>query len=277
MNKMNCFGDDGGEINNRIINNSEVIASLRPIDDIMFECLMKNSAVCEEILRIILDDKELSVIEVVSQNSIKNLRGRSVRLDALCRLGDGRLCNVEVQRANNDDHQRRVRYNASVATANIVSPGEKFEQVPEMIVIYISEFDMFSFGRVIYHVERFITEEMKQVDNGLHEIYVTAGHSDSSVLGELMRCFTRTDLQKYQSAFPALASEFTNIKNDREEVSYMNKVLEEMYQQRDRQRDRQNKCEIARRLIAQGASTEMVINALQITEEELQQMLKEGE
>ena len=48
----------------------------------------------------------------------------------------------------------------------------------------------------------------------------------------------------------------------------MNKVLEE--------RDRQNKCEIARRLIAQGASTEMVINALQITEEELQQMLEES-
>ena len=57
----------------------------------------------------------------------------------------------------------------------------------------------------------------------------------------------------------------------------MNKVLEERDRLRDRQRDRQNKCGIARRLIAQGASTEMVINALQITEEELQQMLKEGE
>ena len=64
-------------------------------------------------------------------------------LDSLCETADGREFNVEVQKANDDDHVRRVRYNTSCITANITDPGVKFEKVPDVIGIYISKFDMF--------------------------------------------------------------------------------------------------------------------------------------
>ena len=48
----------------------------------------------------------MRVIECVPQASIKNLNGKSVVLDVLCRDNDGKYCNVEVQKADDDDHQK---------------------------------------------------------------------------------------------------------------------------------------------------------------------------
>lgn len=79
----------------------------------MFQQLAESEKVCQEILRVILEDNNLIVQEVTSQASIGNIFGRSVRLDALCTLGDGTICNIEVQKENIDDDLKRTRYNAS--------------------------------------------------------------------------------------------------------------------------------------------------------------------
>lgn len=49
------------------------------------------------------------VISSIPQHDERNIFGRSVRLDVLCILGDGRKCNIEVQRSDKDDHLRRSR------------------------------------------------------------------------------------------------------------------------------------------------------------------------
>ena len=67
----------------------------------MFRKLCENIAFVEEILRVILEDDKITVVEVIPQDSIQNLRGRSVILDAYCKLGNGSYCNVEVQRSDN--------------------------------------------------------------------------------------------------------------------------------------------------------------------------------
>ncbi len=86
------------------------VKDFRLIDDVFFEVFAEDKAACEEILRTILEDDGLTVIDVVVQSSERNLYGRSVRLDALCTLGNGEKANIEVQRADNDDHFRRVRF-----------------------------------------------------------------------------------------------------------------------------------------------------------------------
>ena len=85
------------------------VRDFRPIDDAFFEVLADDTGFCQEMLRILLDDEELIVEEVIVQSSERNIYGRSVRLDALCTFEDGKKCNVEVQRSDDDDHLRRVR------------------------------------------------------------------------------------------------------------------------------------------------------------------------
>lgn len=79
------------------------VKDYRPIDDIFFEALASEPGVCQEMLRTIMEDDRLIVVDVIVQSSERNIYGRSVRLDALCTLGDGTLCNIEVQKSDDDN------------------------------------------------------------------------------------------------------------------------------------------------------------------------------
>ena len=70
-------------------------------------------------------------------------------LDALCELSDGRLVDVEVQRADKGDLQRRARYYASLVTADRTRPGTPFGDVPDVCVVLVCEFDPLRAGRCI--------------------------------------------------------------------------------------------------------------------------------
>lgn len=202
----------------------EHIQELRPIDDVFFEVLVRKESVCNELLQTILEDHKLVVLEVIPQNSIRNLQGRSVRLDCLCRLGDGRFCNVEVQRADDDDHLRRARYNAACITANVTNPGEKFRNVPDVIVVYISEHDFLKLGKPIYHVCNAIRETGDIIDDGLSEIFVNTEIDDGSDIAALMRCFQ--EKEPSNPRFPAIKQEVFEIKHTEGGISTMCEVME---------------------------------------------------
>lgn len=65
-----------------------------------FEKVMEDKDVCEEVIRIIMEDPGFSIKEVKPQESVHNLQGRSVRRDALCERSDGSYINIELQRAD---------------------------------------------------------------------------------------------------------------------------------------------------------------------------------
>ena len=148
----------------------EKVRDFRPIDDAFFETLADDIAFCQEILRVILSDKKLVVEDVIVQNSKRNLYGRSVRLDALCTLGNGTKCNIEVQRSNNDNHLKRVRYNAASIAVVDSQRGDKFRDLEDLYVVYISEFDVFHGGYTKYHVDSVVRETGKKVKDGLDAV-----------------------------------------------------------------------------------------------------------
>ena len=171
----------------------EYARGLNPIDDLMFSKMAESKEFCEEILRVILDDDKLIVTENIPQCKVENLHGRSIIMDAKCVTGDGRHINIEVQKADNDDHLRRVRYNGSVLTTNITETGTKFEFVPDVCVIFISAFDMFRSGLPLYHVKKVVMETGQVVEDGLTEIYANAVIDNGSKFSKLMKVFTEND------------------------------------------------------------------------------------
>lgn len=188
----------------------EKVRDLRPIDDVFFEVLARNSKVCQEILRVILEDDLLVVNDVVVQSDERNLYGRSVRLDALCTLGNGVKCNVEVQRSNNDNHLKRARFNAACITVIDSNPGDKFENVLELYIVYISEFDFLKKGKTIYHIDKVLRETGDVVDDGLHEIFVNTVIDDNTDIADLMACFTKKEVSNPK--FPELSAEVKRLK-----------------------------------------------------------------
>ena len=185
------------EFDSRIV---ELVKQLKPIDDIMFRKMAEDIPFCEELLRTILDEPRLRVLETIPQHSGTNLQGRGVVLDARCELSDGRLVDIEVQQANDDNHQKRVRYNGAVLTTNITETGTKFEAVPDVCVVFIARFDIFRRGRAVYHVSRVVDETGEKVYNGFTEVYVNACARDDTNVSRLMRLFL--DTGTYSAEFP---------------------------------------------------------------------------
>ena len=204
----------------------EKIKDLRPIDDVFFEVLANDKEVCQEMLRTIMEDDSLVVSDVTVQSSERNLYGRSVRLDALCTLGNGTLCNIEVQRSNNDNHLRRARYNASVITSKATDIGTRFENIPEVYVIYISEFDFFRKGRTIYHIEKIIKETGTFVDDGFHEIFVNTSVDDGTNISALMRCMMQKEVN--DSHFPKLVDRVKFLKTSEGGKRVVCEIMENM-------------------------------------------------
>lgn len=234
----------------------ESVSALNVIDDSLFQKMAEDLDFCEEMISTILGQK-VKVRKVIPQNSIKNLQGRSVVLDALCELNDGRECNVEVQKANDDNHVKRVRYNTSSITVNITEPGVKFEKVPDVIGIFISEFDMFKHNKTIYHIDRTIRETGEINDNGLYEIYVNTKVDDGSDTAELMRIFKEQDVYDFKK-FPKTSKRKQHFLKDEGGKREMCEVVENYA----RQYAKEKEAESARRLFQQGASYEMVRTAL---------------
>jgi len=201
----------------------EQVKNFRPIDDTFFEVLADDIGVCQEMLRIILEDEKLIVKDVIVQSSERNLYGRSVRLDALCILGNGKKCNVEVQRSNEDHHLKRVRFNASVITVRDSQTDDKFEETIDLIVVYISEFDIFKCGRVIYHVDSVIRETQEKVDDGLERVFVNTAVKDGTTISEYMDCFLQKEIDN--AKFPKLTNRVHYLKH---EVGGVNEVCEIM-------------------------------------------------
>lgn len=177
----------------------EAIGTLNPIEDAVFRKMAESIEFCEEILRVFLQEPKLRVVSNHSQHSVTSIEGRSVILDAYCELEDGRKVNVEVQNANNTDHQRRVRYYSSVLTTSLMKKGDSFDKVPNICIVYVCNFDIFGLNKSLYVIKRIIDKTEVELDNGLQEIYISPVN-DGSLIAELMRVFIESDV--YNLKFP---------------------------------------------------------------------------
>ena len=129
------------------------IQKLRLMDDDFFNKCMEGSTECVElILHIIMDRNDLKVISAQTQHTIKNLQGRSVRLDVLAIDDSGGQINIEIQREDKGAGSKRARYHSSIMDANLLLAGENFEEQPETYVIFITERDVLKKGLPLYRV-----------------------------------------------------------------------------------------------------------------------------
>lgn len=249
----------------------EKVSQLNIIDDTLFQKMAEDKDFCEEMISTIVG-QEIKIVRVIPQDSIKNLQGRSVIVDALCERADGTLYNVEVQKKNQDDHQRRVRYNASCITANMESPGEQFRDVPELTVIYISRFDMFKKGKTVYHVMRTLKETGDEVQNGLEEIYVNTKVDDGSDIARLMEIFTKTDSYDFKR-FPRVSKRKAQFKEEEKGEEVMCEIVEEYAKEYAQECIKEKEADMVRKMLENEIPIEKIIKiAEQLTPEEIEEL-----
>ena len=180
--------------------------------------------------QIIYNDKKLTVLENKVQWDGHNLYGKSVMLDLKCVLGDGMFVNVEIQKSDNENHQKRIRYNSYVLTTNITDLSVDYENVLDVCVVFISKFDPFKAGYTVYHVDRINIETKKIVDNGFSEIYINAKVKDGSIISELMKIFTEDEFYDFTN-FAKISKVKRMLKKTKEERKIMCGIEQEIFEE----------------------------------------------
>ena len=170
---------------------------------------------------------------------------------------------IEVQKADDDDHQRRVRYNSSLLTANIADPVAKFRDIPDVNSVFISKFDVFKRGKAVYHVERIIKETGDKVYNGTQEIYINAEINDDSDIARLMKVFVEDAY--YDDKFPAISERKRIFKTTEKGVNEMCEVIE-----RNRAEARaEGRYEIVADMLRDGMNIDTVARIAKMTAEQV--------
>ena len=196
-------------------------------DDLMRAVFHENCESTEEVLQIIMGQKDLKVQDVVAQFDAKNLYGRSARLDVFATDSTGKKYNIEIQRSDEGAGKKRARYNQSIIDTNCLSAGVKPNLLPDVHVIFITEHDVCGSGLPIYHVERVIQETGALFDDGEHIIYVNGAYdSQDTELGVLIADFRETDPNKVQTK--SLAKRMKYFKENEKGVAHMCRIMEEI-------------------------------------------------
>lgn len=248
----------------------ETIDELSPMDDLFFEKLANEPEFCEEVLQVTLQKKDLKVIKVETQKCLRNVKGRSVIVDVLCVDSKGIYYNIEIQKSDNDDHQRRVRYNGSNVDTFITEKGTKFKDLPELYVVYISNFDVFEKNKTIYHVDRILRETGDIVDNGFHEVYVNAQVDDNTEISELMKLFKSSGSEGNEK-FPRISRAIKHFKTGKGR-NIMCKAVEEYAKETEKQTIKN----MVANMLRENMSDETIIKVAKISEEELEAIKSEA-
>ena len=205
------------------------LRGFRLLDDDFMTKVFEDISCAELLLRIILNDEGIRVLEAHSQRGIKNLQGRSVKLDILAVDSHNRAFNVEVQRSDRGAGAKRARYNSALIDANVTEPGDQYEDLNETFVIFITENDVMKAGLPIYHIDRVVRETGKLFEDEEHIIYVNSQIKDETKLGRLMHDFSCTDAKDMYNK--VLADRVRYFKEEERGVEIMCREMEIMRNQ----------------------------------------------
>ena len=149
-------------------------------------------------LSIILNRNDLKVKNVKTQKLIKGLgKERALSLDIFAEDETGKGYNIEIQRADEGADKRRARFHSSIIDSISLKSGNKFSELCDNYVIFITENDVLKGGLPLYTINRYIEENGTIFDDGSHIIYVNGSDRNSSTaLGKLMHDFFEPEPSK---------------------------------------------------------------------------------
>ena len=110
--EKNVTSGDGLEL--RYKRYKRTLKELTIMSDAFMRNVFKKQECTEYLLRVIMEEAELKIVEQVLQKDYKNLQGRSAVLDCVARASGGKYYNVEIQQETEGASPKRARYHSGL-------------------------------------------------------------------------------------------------------------------------------------------------------------------
>jgi predicted transposase/invertase (TIGR01784 family) len=256
----------------------EKIKHFTIMNDIFMRNVLKETSCTEYILQVIMNKKELKVIDQTLQKDYKNLQGRSAILDCVAKDAENNFFNVEIQGENDGASPKRARHHCGLLDMNLLNPGNPFDSLPETYVIFITKNDVLGYNRPISHIQRRIKETEDIFQDGQHILYVNSKKQDDTKLGRLMHDLHCKEADEMYSNI--LASRVHQLKETEEGVNQMCQELEEIYNEGEQSGVQKGELKKAREttlaLLEMGMSAEQIAKAVNLSIETIQSWISEA-
>ena len=126
-----------GFVNERFRYYEKLVAELTMMSDMFMRNVLNILECAEYVLRVITENDDLELTEVVVQKDYKNLQGRSAVLDCVAVNGRKEIYDIEVQQEKAGAGPKRLRYHSSIIDTHSLFAGEDFEKrLQELIMIF---------------------------------------------------------------------------------------------------------------------------------------------
>ena len=239
----------------------ETAKRLRLIDDTLFRLVTEDIPACQEILRELLDNDGLEVIEAIPQRRLGGLN-RNIIVDLLCKTSDGNYINVEVQTGDYHDDFRRTRLHASIITAHETPKDTEFAIVPDVTVLYITEYDAAKQNLPVAVENHYIKAGniLVEVPDGETIIYATTAINDGSSHSKLLQLFLRDDAFD-EKDYPAISARVGYFKRTEEGREDMCRAVDELSKKREKDKTDQ----IIRKLLKNGVDESIIADSADVT------------
>lgn len=230
------MGNDTVEINAKtgISHYQEYVAKVKKMtlmSDAFASVVFENRLAVQDVLRILTGDKSIVLKTVLPQKSIRNLYGHSSVLDVWAEDVFGRQYNLEIQNEDVDDHVRRTRYIQGQIDTRIFPKGEKYRQMPELYLIFISRRDFLAMKTYKVEVHRGANQKPGvQIANGVHELYINLQYPpEEDDVRRLLQYMQNTNNEEIDTCgFENLAAEVKNLKEEKGGLKHMCEVMDKI-------------------------------------------------
>ena len=164
------------------------------MDDEFFNLCMNGNIPCvQKIIRLILNNDDLQITQAETQREFRGIM-RSLRLDVYAVDSDGVVYNIEIQVSNEGAVPKRSRFHASMIDVYHLDKGQKFSDLPETYVIFITKNDVLGHSKTVYTINRYIEGINQPFNDGQHIVYVNcSAKNDGSEVWKLIHDMTCQD------------------------------------------------------------------------------------
>ena len=262
------------ELEQRYIRYKDVIKELTIMNDIFMRNVLKKRECAEYILRIIMEMKDLQVVDHIVQKDYKNLQGRSAILDCVAKDDKDKRYNVEIQQESEGASPKRARYHSGLLDMNTLNPGQDFDDLPESYVIFITRDDALGYGLPIYHIDRKIEEVSENFKDEAHIIYVNSKKQEDTELGRLMHDLHCKNAEDMHSKI--LADRVYELKETQKGVEFMCREMEQIYSEGIESGELKKAKASALSMAADGMKVDKIAHYLNVSAQMVQKWIDES-
>ena len=260
---------------NDIIVFLEALKGMRIMDDVLMnEFVKRDKENGYQALGVILrafTGLNLKVRTAQVQSMLTGAGGRSIWLDIRAEDKQGRIIDLEMQRAVGDVLPKRAVLHMSTIVTNKVHRGDSFGKVPEVWIIFVTETDFAKDGEASHHYQ-FRDDNGKLLGDPMHIVMVNGDYKRTDTLeGQVIHDLMTTDPQAI--LIPEIQKPFADLKETEKGRMEMTEALAQLLDKGKKEVALEITEKFIRNLTADGFSFDQIVRLTGAPAEDVQKIM----